>query len=95
MSILLQFLNALITFLSLMLITYLFLNVARHDPQNISQFHQSQAPDLTAYIISDALAGAINHLWLIGPLLCTGIGALGGVIGSALAKSAASEQQSH
>ena len=85
--------SGLLTFLQLMLIISLFLDVARHDPQNIRQFHQSQAPDLTTFIIGDALAGAIAHLLLIGPLLCTGVGAIGGVIGAALAQSTARAQR--
>lgn len=78
--------SGLITFLALMLIIYLFMNVARHDPQNISQFQHSQAPDLTTFIVGDALAGAINHLLFIGPLLGTLTGTIGGVIGHALAR---------
>ena len=54
------------------------------DPQNLHEFQRSGAPDLMTFIVSDMLAGSINHLWL-GLLVGVGLGALGGMLGKALA----------
>ena len=77
--------SGLITFLGLMVVTYLFLAVLRQDPDNLLEFQRSHAADLSAFLVGDSLAGAINHLWLVGPLLGTAAGTLGGAIGRQLA----------
>jgi hypothetical protein len=78
--------SGLLTFLSLMAVTYLFLNRMLQDPQNFLQFQASAAPDLPTFVIGDSLAGATGHL-VIGLILNPLLGALGGVIGIALGKS--------
>ena len=72
--------SGLLTFLILMVITYLFLNSFLQDTQNIIQFHESGIVDLTAFVIGDSLAGALGHL-VIGLVLGTLLGAIGGAIG--------------
>ena len=83
--------SGLLAFLILMTITYLFLNIMRSDPQNVLQFQGSGARDLTTFVVGDSLAGATGHL-VIGPVLGSGLGLVGGVIGKALgAKPATNE----
>lgn len=77
--------SGLITFLGLMAVTYLFLAVLRRDPDSLLEFQRSHAADLSTFLVGDSLAGAINHLWLVGPLLGTAAGTLGGAIGRQLA----------
>ena len=79
--------SSLITFIALMLITYLFQAKLQAIPQNMQEYLRSGAPDFTTYLVSDSLAGATNHLW-IGPFLGLVIGGIGSVIGKALANSA-------
>ncbi len=76
--------SGLLTFLSLMAVTYLFINNMLKDPQNILQFQRSGAPNLVTFIIGDSLAGATGHL-VIGLVLGPGLGTIGGVICKALA----------
>jgi hypothetical protein len=71
--------SGLLTFLSLMAVTYLFINNMLKDPQNILQFQGSGAPDLVTFVIGDSLAGATGHL-VIGLILGPALGAIGGVI---------------
>jgi hypothetical protein len=78
--------SGVLTFLSLMAVTYLFRNHMLQDPQNILQFQGSRAPDLPTFVIGDSLAGATGHL-VIGLILNPLLGTLGGVIGMALGKS--------
>jgi hypothetical protein len=75
--------SGLLTFLSLMAVTYLFLNHMLQDPQNMLQFQQSSAPDLVTFVMGDSLAGATGHL-VIGLILCPGLGTIGGIIGRML-----------
>jgi hypothetical protein len=65
----------------------LLLGIGQHDPQNIQQFHTSHSHDLAGYIAGDALAGAINHLWLIGLVFSALVGGGGALIGNMLAGS--------
>jgi hypothetical protein len=76
--------SGLMTFLGLMLVTFLFLAVLRRDPDSLREFQRSHAADLSAFLVGDSLAGAINHLWLVGPLLGAAAGTLGGAIGRQL-----------
>jgi hypothetical protein len=76
--------SGLITFLSLMAITYLFLGTMLQDSENSLQFQESGAPNLVTFVIGDSLAGAIGHL-VIGLVLGAGLGILGGMIGKVLA----------
>jgi hypothetical protein len=83
--------SGLLAFLILMTITYFFLNIMLRDPQNVLQFQGSGARDLTTFVVGDSLAGATGHL-VIGPVLGSGLGLVGGVIGKALgAKPATNE----
>jgi hypothetical protein len=75
--------SGLLAFLILMMITYLFLNTMLRDPQNALQFKESGAPDLVTFIIGDSLAGATGHL-LIGIILGTALGSVGGLLGKGL-----------
>ena len=75
--------SGLLTFLSLMAVTYLFLNRLLHDPQNMLQFQGSGTPDLATFVIGDSLAGATGHL-VIGLVLVPGFAAIGAAIGKAL-----------
>jgi polyphosphate kinase 2 len=74
-------LSPLLGFLGLMAITLLFLGRLRHDPDSLREFQRSHLSDLSAFLVGDSLAGAINHLWLVGPVLGTAAGALGGLLG--------------
>jgi len=71
--------SGLLTFLSLMAVTYLFIKHMLEDPENALQFLQSGAPDLVTFVIADSLAGATGHL-VIGLVLGPALGAIGGVI---------------
>lgn len=77
--------SALITFVSLMLITYLFQTALQADPQNIREFMRSGAASFAASSIAESLVGATNHLW-IGPVIGVVLGAVGGTIGKNLAE---------
>jgi hypothetical protein len=77
--------SGLLTFLCLMAITYLFLNIMLRDPQNILQFGTSGAPDLATFVIGDSLAGAVGHL-VIGLVLGPAFGTIGTLLGKALAQ---------
>jgi hypothetical protein len=55
------------------------------DAKDIAQFQHSGAPDLTTFLIGEALTGAIVHLAVIGPVWGGMMGALGGVLGAVLA----------
>jgi len=68
-----------LTFLILMVVTYLFLNTFLQDPENILQSQMSGTTNLTAFVVGDSLAGGIGHL-MIGLVLGIGLGAIGGVI---------------
>jgi len=59
----------------------MWLGISQQDPQNIQQFHQTHSHDLVSFIVGDALLGATNHLWLIGPVLNVFAGVIGGAIG--------------
>jgi hypothetical protein len=65
----------------------LLLGIGQRDPQNIQQFHTSHSHDLVGFIVGDALAGAINHLWLIDLVLSALVGVVGALIGKTLAGS--------
>lgn len=73
-----------IAFMALLVVSYLFIGILLHDPQNIREFQDDGAPDLATSIVGESLAGGINHLWL-GPLVGVSLGALGGVVGAGLA----------
>jgi hypothetical protein len=75
--------SGLLTFLSLMAVTVVFLNQMLQDPQNILQFQGSGASDLVTFVMGDSLAGATGHL-VIGLLLAPGFAAIGAVFGKAL-----------
>jgi hypothetical protein len=75
--------SGLLTFLSLMTITYVFLQTMLQDPQNMIQFQGSGARDLATFVIGDSLAGATGHL-VIGLVLGPGLGGIGGLIGKGL-----------
>lgn len=77
------FISGLIGFLTLMFLTYAFLNtIFSHDPQNMSQYLASQAPSqgqsLDSWIVGDSLFASVSHLLAIGFVW----GALGGTIGA-------------
>jgi hypothetical protein len=76
--------SGLITFILLLCMTYLCMDLLQHDPQNIQEFQSSGALDLATSIVAESLAGGINHLWL-GPLVGASLGTLGGVVGAGLA----------
>ena len=77
--------GAIITFLGLMALTSLFMGVMQVRPDNIAEFHRSNAPNIMTFLIGDALAGGINHLLLIGTLFSGILGVIGGFAGKALA----------
>ncbi len=70
------------TFILLMLLT---LGGVNHglpvDAKDMTQFQHSGAPDIATFLVGEALAGAIVHLALIGPVWGGILGALGGVLG--------------
>ncbi len=75
--------SGLVMALALLLVAYGLSGHLQHDPQTIQEFQRSGAPDLTTYIVGDFLAAMIGHLLLVGLLLGTALGALGGLIGVA------------
>lgn len=73
------FISALITFASLMLITFVFQNA----PQNPIPVTQNVSSQVIAAHVADALGAVINHLW-IGPAIGLICGAVGGMVGASM-----------
>ncbi len=59
-------LSGLMTFLTLMAVTYAFMGVLEHDPQNLHDYPHSGERTLATFIVGDSLFGASAHLALIG-----------------------------
>jgi hypothetical protein len=77
--------SGLITFLTLMLMTYLFMAAFQADPQNVHDFHQSGERTLATLIVGDSLFASCAHLVVIGMLWGTVLGVVGAAVGLALA----------
>ena len=77
--------SGLITFLTILLMTYLFMDVLLHSGVNARDFARNPGLSPTTVLLQESLAASSNHLLLVGLLLGTGLGALGGVIGKRLA----------
>jgi len=73
--------NGLSACLALSVIGLFFNTTIQHDPQTIHEFARSGTADIRAFIFGDFLAGGINHLWFVGPVLGSLTGTLGGFIG--------------
>jgi len=73
-------LSGLVTFLTLMAITYAFMDLLRHDPQNLRGYAHSGERTLATFIVGDSLFGASAHLALIGPAWGSALGGLGGAL---------------
>jgi hypothetical protein len=72
-------------FVTLISVVILFHGALMKDPSNIQEFARAahRAPteaELSNFLYRDALAGALNHLW-IGPLLGRTAGGIGAVFG--------------
>lgn len=79
-------LNGLAACLALSVIGLYFNTTLQHDPQTLHEFARSGTTDIHAFIFGDFLVGGINHLWLVGPLLGSLTGTLGGIIGAQFAE---------
>ncbi len=79
------FISGLMGFLTLMFLTYAFLSVFTHDPQNLSQYAASHAQDqgqsLASWIVGDSLFASVSHLLAIGFVWGTVGGAIGALVG--------------
>jgi len=73
-------LSGLMTFLTLMAVTYVFMGVLAHDPQNLHDYAHSGERTLATFIVGDSLFGASAHLALIGAAWGSALGALGGAL---------------
>jgi hypothetical protein len=69
---------------TIFLLTPLWTDAGLHDPQTIAEFQHSGLPDLQTFLIGDALAGMVAHLW-IGLITGLVLGAAGGGVGHLLA----------
>lgn len=78
-------LSGLIGFLTLMLITYAFMDALRHDPQTLRAYKNSTERTLEVFVVGDSLFAACSHLAIVGAGWCTLLGGIGGLLG-ALAK---------
>ena len=77
--------GGLITFLALMVMTYVFMGIFQHDPQNVRGYLGSGERTLSTFIVGDSLFASCSHLLLIGMLWGSVLGAVGGAIGLSLA----------
>jgi len=80
-----------IVFVTLLGMTFLFHNAMMLDPSNIHEFALSahRAPtqaELSTFIYTDALGGALNMMWIC-PLLGITLGGLGAVAGNLMRMS--------
>lgn len=73
-------LSGLITFLTLMAVTYAFMGWLAHDPQNLHDYPHSGERTLATFIVGDSLFGASAHLALIGAAWGSALGGLGGAL---------------
>ncbi len=79
--------SGMIGFLTLMFITYAFMDVLQHDPQTLREYARSTERTLATYIVGDFLAAACAHLVIVGVAWCTLLGSLGGLAGVLLKRS--------
>ncbi len=61
------------------------MDVLLHNGVNAHDFARNPGLPATTVLLQEALAASINHLGLVGLLLGTALGALGGLIGKRLA----------
>lgn len=79
-------LSGLVTLLTLMIVTYTFMDVFQHDPQMIREYTHSREANLATYIVGDLLVAGCSHLLLIGVLWGTALGTLGAGLGARIAR---------
>jgi hypothetical protein len=69
-------------FVALLALAYLATGHLTADPALTTEFHTSTARDLPTYAVGEAMAGAVNQLWL-APAIGAALGALGGMLAQA------------